>query len=110
MEMSHDIKIESWDVDMANGGDLPNWVEYQDGSDFMQIQRPIDTETIRLKVRALLDNGQTATMTVEIDLRTANVTEVGNAFSQSQTLGDQLKLEVKRLADSGDALVKALVS
>jgi len=29
MEMSHDISIESWDVDMANGGDLPNWVDYQ---------------------------------------------------------------------------------
>jgi len=37
MDISHDITIESWDVDMANGGDLPNWVEYQDGTDFMQI-------------------------------------------------------------------------
>jgi len=110
MEMSHDISIESWDVDMANGGDLPNWVDYQDGTDFITMQRPLDVETIQLKVRALLDNGQSATMTVEIDLRTAKVTEVGNGYAQSQTLGDQLKLEVKRLADSGDALVKSLVS
>jgi len=100
MEMSHDISIESWDVDMANGGDLPNWVDYQDGTDFITMQRPLDVETIQLKVRALLDNGQSATMTVEIDLGTAKVTEVGNGYAQSQTLGDQLKLEVKRLADS----------
>ena len=76
----------------------------------MNIQRPLDVDTVRLKVRALLDNGRSATTTVEIDLNTGAIVEIGNSFSQSQTLGDQLKLEVKRLADAGNDLLKSLAS
>jgi hypothetical protein len=110
LDMGKDLNIKSWDVDMANGASLPQWIHWQDGSDFIGIQRPLDVETVRLTLRALLDNGRSATTTVEIDLATGSVVEVGKAFSQSQTLGDQLKLEVRRLADAGNDLIKSLAS
>ena len=110
LDISPDMSVKSWDVDMANGGSLPQWIDWHEGSDFMNIQRPLDVDTVRLKVRALLDNGRSATTTVEIDLNTGAIVEIGNSFSQSQTLGDQLKLEVKRLADAGNDLLKSLAS
>ena len=110
LELSNDVNIQSWDVDMANGGSLPQWIDWHEGADFVAIQRPLDVDTVRLKVRALMDNGRSATTTVEIDLRTGSVVEVGKAFSQSLTLGDQLKLEVNRLANTGNDLLTSLAS
>ena len=110
LALACDITVKSWDVTQANGGALPAWVDWQDGSDFMEIQRPLDQETIRLRIRGLLDNGRAASVTVEIDLRSGAVTEVGKSFSQSQTLGDQLKLESVRLASGSADLMTALAS
>jgi len=104
------VIVKSWDVDMANGGSLPSWIDWHEGVDFMEIQRPLDVETIRLRVRGLLDNGKTATVTVELDLSTGSVVEVGQAFSQTQTLSDQLKLESQRLAAGNADLLQALAS
>ena len=93
---------------MANGGSLPEWMDWQDGADFMQMQRPLDVESTRLRVRALLDNGRTATSNVEIDLRTGAVSQVGEAITQTQTLDEQLKLEARNIAEGDSDLLKAL--
>jgi len=74
----------------------------------MEMQRPLDVETTRLRIRALLDNGQTATPNVEIDLRTGAVSQVGEAITQAQTLDEQLKLEARNIAAGDSALLKAL--
>ena len=103
-----DVSVKSWDVDMANGGSLPDWMDWQDGADFMQMQRPLDVESTRLRVRALLDNGRTATSNVEIDLRTGTVSQVGEAITQAQTLDEQLKLEARNIAEGDSDLLKAL--
>jgi len=95
---------------MANGASLPQWINWHEGSDFVNINRPLDVDSVRLNIKAMLDNGRSATTTVEINLSTGAVVEVGKAFSQSQTLGDQLKLEVRRLADSGNDLLNSLAS
>ena len=110
LALACNITVKSWDVTQANGGALPAWIDWQDGSDFMEIQRPLDQETIRLRIRGLLDDGRAASVTVEIDLRSGAVTEVGKSFSQSQTLGDQLKLESVRLASGSADLMTALAS
>lgn len=110
-----DINVRSWDVDMADGSSMPDWIDWANGSDFMQVQRPLDVDTVKLRVRALLDNGRTSTITVEIDLRTGAVTQVGDAYVQGQTLQQQMALEAQDLreqmaeADTAqEALLRAL--
>ena len=103
-----DVSVKSWDVDMANGGSLPDWMDWQDGTDFMQMQRPLDVESTQLRIRALLDNGRTATSNVEIDLRTGAVSQVGETITQAQTLDEQLKLEARNIAEGDSDLLKAL--
>ena len=103
-----DVSVKSWDVDMANGADLPDWMNWQDGSDFMEMQRPLGVETINLRVRALIENGRTASSNVEIDLRTGTVTQLDDTITQAQTLDEQLKLEARNMAEGDSELLKAL--
>ncbi len=110
-----DVSVRSWDVRMADGSQLPTWVDWSNGTDYMDVARPLDTETIRLQVRALLDNGRTTSTTVEVDLRTGTVTQVGEAYAQGQTLQQQMALETialrEQLAEADtaqDALLRAL--
>jgi len=104
------IKAKSWSVDTVNGASLPEWVNWSQGSDVLDISRPLDTPTLSLRVRALLDNGRTASMSVEIDLATGSVTEIGQAFSQAQTLSEQLALENQKLSTAPNTLIQSLVS
>jgi len=110
LEVFDGANAERWDVTLANGAPLPSWAEYLPGADFMQISRPLDQETIQIRVRALLDNGQTATMTTEINLTTGAVTELSRALSQAQSLADQLALETQRLAAGSSDLLNSLAS
>ena len=103
------IEAKSWLVDRTDGAPIPDWVDWDYGSDFLVIHRPLETETLTLRVRALLDNGLTASMRLEIDLSTGGVTQVGEAMSQAQTLSEQLVLENIRLSTGPDALIKSLV-
>ena len=110
-----DANVRSWDIDLANGSALPAWFDWSNGADFAQINRPLDVETIQLRIRALLDNGRTATTVVEVDLRTGMITQVGEAYAQAQTLGQQMALEARALeAEQAkqhagtDALLRAL--
>jgi hypothetical protein len=63
----------------------------------------------------LLDNGRTTSTTVEVDLRTGIVTQVGDAYAQGQTLQQQMALEAMALREqvadvdlAQDALLRAL--
>ncbi|WP_233349903.1 Ig-like domain-containing protein [Litorimonas cladophorae] len=110
-----DVTVKSWDIRMADGSQVPSWVDWSNGADSMDITRPLDAETIRLQVRALLDNGRTTSTTVEVDLRTGIVTQVGNAYAQGQTLQQQMTLEAMALREqvaevdvAQDALLRAL--
>jgi hypothetical protein len=110
-----DTSVESWDIRMADGTQLPAWVEWSGGADFMDISRPLDSETLRLQVRAILDNGRTTSTTVEVDLRTGTVTQVGEAYAQGQTLEQQMALETRAMREqvaevdvAQDALLRAL--
>jgi len=110
-----DVNVRNWDVNMVNGASLPAWVDWSRGGDFMEIARPIDAETIQMRVRATLDNGRSATITVEVDLRTGAVTQIGDAYAQAQTLQEQLAMEAQDMreqlatADTAqDALLRAL--
>ena len=110
-----DATVRNWTVSMADGASLPAWVNWSNGSDFMDVSRPADAETLGLKIRALLDNGRVSSITVDIDLQTGTVTQVGDAFAQGQTLQQQLALEAldleERLADANraqNALIDAL--
>jgi len=113
--ISSDTTVRSWDVTQADGTQLPDWVDWSNGTDFMQVQSPLDKEVIKLRAKALLDNGRTATISVEIDLRTGTVTQLGETYAQGQTLQEQLALEAQELelqsaeADTAqDALLRAL--
>ena len=104
------IQVQSWQVTLANGDPLPRWAEHLSGSDFMQITRPLDQEVIELRIRALLENGQTATTITQIDLGTGGVTQQSEAISAAQSLQDQLALETQRLEAGSRELLKALAS
>ena len=109
------VNVRNWDIRMADGSAMPAWINRPNGADFMDMSRPLDTETIRLQVRALLDNGQSTSTTVEIDLGTGTVTQVSDAYTQAQTLQEQMALEAQDMREqmaeadtSQDALLKAL--
>ena len=104
------IQVQRWEVTQANGAALPDWAEYVPGADFMEITRPLNQETLELRIRALLDNGQTVTTTTQINLNSGVVTELSQALSQAQTLSDQLTLETQRLAEGSSDLIKSLAS
>lgn len=110
LEALEDAQVQHWDVTLVNGDALPRWAEYVPGADFMEITRPLDQETIELCIRALLDNGQTAITTTQINLNTGAVTELSQTISQAQTLGDQLALETQKLASGSSDLIQALAS
>ena len=112
-----DASVRSWNVTMADGTALPTWINWPSGSDFMDVSRPADQESLGLKIRALLDNGRVSTMTVDIDLLNGIVTQSGEAYAQGQTLQQQLALETldseERLAEADkaqDDLLKALTA
>jgi len=73
----------------------------------LYIQRPLQAETVNLRIKALLDNGRSAITNVEIDLRTGSVTQMGSAVSARQTLDDSLVLESLKFNANSD-LVQAL--
>ncbi|WP_418152336.1 tandem-95 repeat protein [Litorimonas sp. RW-G-Af-16] len=102
--------VRSWDVTLSNGGALPEWVNWSNGGDHIEIQRPLDQDTISLRVRALLDNGRTAISQVTIDLRTGTVIETGEGNLVAQTLSDQLMLEQRQIAANNSDLYEALAS
>ena len=62
------------------------------------------------RIRALLDNGQTAITTTQINLNTGAVTELSQITTQAQTLGDQLAIETQKLASGSNDLIKSLAS
>ena len=112
-----DVNVRSWDVTLADGSPLPAWINWATGSDFMDVSRPADGETLGLKIRALLDNGRVGTISVDIDLHNGAVTQTGEAYAQGQTLQQQLALETldieERLAEADkaqDDLLKALTA
>jgi len=92
--LSSDVAVRSWDITQVDGTPLPAWLDWSNGTDFMQVQRPLDTKTIQLKVKAILDNGRTATISVEIDLRTGTVTQLGEAYAiiSFEMVGDFLSV------------------
>lgn len=110
LEAFEGVEIESWQVTLAGGEALPRWAEHMAGADFLQITRPLDQEVIELRIRALLENGETVTTASRIHLETGVVTQLGEAISASQSLRDQLALETRRLDSGSDALLRALAS
>jgi len=109
------VSVSGWDISMADGSEMPSWMDWAKGSDFINIANPLDTGTIRLQVTALLDNGRTGTMVVEIGLRDGKVEQIGDAYTQGQTLQQQLALESQALREQEaeanrpqDALLKSL--
>lgn len=102
-----DVTVKSWTVSGENGRSLPSWVN-QSAEDMVHIQRPLDQEAVRLRVKAILDDGRSAATTVEIDLRNATVTQVGDVTAQGQTLSDQLVLERLNRTVADNDLLAAL--
>ena len=91
--------VRSWDVRQANGAPLPAGVDQM--GDYLVVNRPLAADTLHLRVRALLENGQSVSQSVVIDLRTATVTPDGEAVVANQTLHEQMA-ELVRQADAAD--------
>jgi len=106
------VDVKSWHVGPmptgSNTGPLPTWVEHAPGQDFAVIHRPLDTETVELYVKALLDNGMTASTSVQINLETGLMEKRGESLVQTQTLTEQLALETEALERSGEDVLLAL--
>jgi len=96
--------VTRWSVDMS-GRSLPDWVDYQAGSDFIILNRPLSEETITLRIQAVLDNGRRVGGNFEIDLRTGEIELVGRLQAQSLTLSEQFV----QLADAERSKDKALL-
>ncbi len=104
------VNVQTWQVKSMNGAALPDWVDYMAGQDFAVIQRPLDQGMVDLQIKALLDNGMTATTSVQINLETGVMTRLGDSFVQSQTLSEQLALETQAFEKEGQDVLLALVS
>jgi len=74
----------------------------------LHIQRPIDQEVLSLRVKAVLDNGRTVIVPVDIDLKTGQVSERGQLSSGLTSFADQLEMEGTKLAAEHSSLVDAL--
>lgn len=107
LEQFCDVTVKAWDVTGPYGQALPAWVDHPVQGDMLYIQRPLQAETVNLRIKALLDNGRSAITNVEIDLRTGSVTQMGSAVSARQTLDDTLVLESLKFNANSD-LVQAL--
>ena len=107
-----DVNVSSWDVTMADGTPLPAWINWSNGSNFIDISRPANGEMLGLKIRALLDNGRVGSIAVDIDLHNGAVTQTGDAYAQGQTLQQQLALEtldMKERTTEADRAQEALL-
>ena len=96
--------VTGWSVDMR-GGALPSWIDYQNGRDFVVINRTIANETVTLRITAVLDNGRRVSGNFEIDMRTGEVELVGSMSANAPTLSDQFT----QMADTERAKDKALL-
>ena len=97
---------------MADGTPLPAWINWSNGSNFIDISRPANGEMLGLKIRALLDNGRVGSIAVDIDLHNGAVTQTGDAYAQGQTLQQQLALEtldMKERTTEADRAQEALL-
>ena len=101
-----DISVNKWDVRLSNGASLPSWVSLDDET--LHIQRPIDQEVLSLRIRAVLDNGRTVTVPVDIDLTTGQMSERGQLSSSLSSFNDQLQMAGGEEALEHSALVSAL--
>jgi len=106
LERFCDVSVNRWDASLSNGASLPSWVTL-DGQT-LHIQRPADQEVLSLRVKAVLDNGRTVIVPVDIDLHTGQVSERGQLSSSLSSFNDQLEMQVSDNAFAHDALVKAL--
>jgi len=106
LEAFCDISVTSWDVTLANGRSLPDWIDRS--GNLLQIQPQPGQDNVELRVRAVLDNGRTVVMRGEIDLGTAQITEIGRASASLSSFADQLAAETAEFTPEQDELVKAL--
>ena len=74
----------------------------------LNIQRSPEHDNLSLRVRAVLDNGRSVNIPIEIDLNTGQVSERGTSSVSLSSLSDQLDTQVSGLSPENDALVKAL--
>ena len=99
--------VRNWHVDM-NGRTLPGWIAYQDGQDFLILNRPLSPETVTLHIQAILDNGHRIGGNFMIDLRTGAVDQIGQMRAQSLTLSGQFEQMAKAERAQDQALLKVL--
>jgi hypothetical protein len=107
-----DVSVKSWDVTLANGMPLPAGVDYARGLDLLTLNRSAVQSDMELRVRALLDNGRTISLLVDVDLHHGVVEHSADnaaiAQSSAQTLDQQLQLAASDIDGQDAALMKAL--
>jgi len=99
--------VTGWRVDMG-GGALPVWIDYQDGNDFLVINRTIGDESVTLRISAVLDNGRRVSGNFEINMRSGEIELVGNMTAQSPTLSEQFTQIAEAERTKDQALLDAL--
>ncbi len=102
-----DTGVQSWAVDQKNGQALPTWAVMQDH--MIYIDRPLDQTVLDIDIRAVLDNGQTVQIPVQIDLRTGTVIQTGDMVMRGALLSETLTNEARSIKLGDTALIRALV-
>gem|GEM_PF-4266547 len=103
------VKVASWDVDYArSGGSLPAWIDHAKGSDKVVLNRTVADETAVLHIRALLDNGRSVSMAVEVDMATGTVEQAGQSYARAATLSEQFEIAEASETAEHKALLMAL--
>ena len=74
----------------------------------LHIQRPLNQDVLSLRVKAVLENGRTVIVPVDIDLATGQVSERGQLSSSLSSFSDQLETEVNGLSAQDSSLIAAL--
>ena len=106
LEQFCSVDVNAWNVTLANGNSLPSWVDFK--GRMLNIQRSPEHDNLSLRVRAVLDNGRSVNIPIEIDLNTGQVSERGKSSVSLSSFSDQLDTQVSGLSPENDALVKAL--
>jgi len=110
LSQQDDVNIVKWHVAVDNhhGGELPSWIDHDVTTDVVVLNRIIGTENYILHIHALTTDNRVISGDYEVNLRTGDVSLVGQATTRVASFAEQL--EIQRLAEHGEgrALFAAL--
>ncbi len=110
LSQQDNVTVVKWHVAAHHhdGEGLPSWIDHDAATDVVVLNRIIGTESYVLHIHALTTDNRVISGDYEVNLRTGDVSLVGQATTRVASFAEQL--EIQRLAEHGEerALFAAL--